>query len=123
FEAPQPGLDLRDRGTLVHCMLANTWRRIVSRQRLLALAPAELAEILRTSADEAIAQVKRYRHDALSGRFGALEHARLINTTREWLELERQRDDFEVVEIEQKHALEFGGVAVNVKLDRVDRLT
>jgi ATP-dependent helicase/nuclease subunit B len=27
-----------------------------------------------------------------------------------------------VVEIEQKHALEFGGVAVNVKLDRVDRI-
>jgi probable DNA repair protein len=122
FEVPRPGLDLRDRGTLVHCMLANTWRRIVSQQRLRSLGPAELEEILRVSADEAIAQVKRYRHDALSGRFGALEHERLVGTTREWLRLELQRDDFEVVEIEQKHALEFGGVAVNVKLDRVDRL-
>jgi probable DNA repair protein len=122
MEEPRPGLDPRDRGTLVHCMLANTWRVIGSRARLLALSEAELAAILKIAADDAIAQVRRYRHDALSGRFGELEHERLLKTTREWLEIERRREDFEVAEIEEKHSLEFGGVSVNVKLDRVDRL-
>lgn len=122
LEAPRPGLDPRDRGTLLHCMLANAWRGIGSRARLAAMAPAELEALLETSADEAIAQVQRYRRDALSGRFAELEQERLVKAAREWLEVERARDDFEVVEIEQKHSLEFGGVSVNVKLDRVDRL-
>ena len=122
LEAPRPGLDPRDRGSLMHCMLANVWRVLVTRERLAAMQPAHLEALLATSAEEAIAQVKRYRHDALCGRFEALERERLIRTARDWLVIERTRDDFEVVEIEQKHALEFGGVAVNVKLDRVDRL-
>jgi probable DNA repair protein len=122
MEAPRPGLDPRDRGTLVHCMLANTWRGIKTQARLLEMAGPELDALLETSADDAIAQVARYRHDALAGRFAELEHERLVKTTREWLQVERARDDFEVVEIEEKHSLEFGGVSVNVKLDRVDRL-
>jgi len=122
IEEPNPGLDARDRGTLVHCMLANVWRDIGTQARLLALPAADLEAILAKSADEAIAQVKRYRHEALSGRFGALERERLARIAAEWLALERRRGDFEVTGIEEKHALEFGGVTVNVKLDRVDRL-
>ncbi|HSW82935.1 MAG TPA: PD-(D/E)XK nuclease family protein, partial [Usitatibacter sp.] len=122
LETPRPGLDPRDRGTLVHCMLANVWRAIGTQAKLAAMKEDELAALLKSSADDAIAQVRRYRHDALSGRFGELEHERLLRTTREWLAIERSREDFEVVEVEQKHSLEFGGVSVNVKLDRVDRL-
>jgi hypothetical protein len=66
--------------------------------------------------------MKRSRHDALSGRFGALERERLVRTARDWLRLESSREPFEVVAIEEKRALSFGGVTVNVKLDRVDRL-
>ncbi|MBC8024241.1 MAG: PD-(D/E)XK nuclease family protein, partial [Burkholderiales bacterium] len=93
MEAPRPGLDPRDRGTLVHCMLANTWRGIGTHARLVEMKGAELESLLKTSADDAIAQVQRYRHDALSGRFAELEHERLVKTTREWLELDRARDD------------------------------
>ena len=121
MESPQPGLDPRDRGTLVHCMLAAVWRELKSLEALLAIQEPELERLLAACADEAIAQVKRYRHDALSGRFGVLEHERLVKTARDWLAIERQREDFEVEQIEQKHALEFGGVGVNVKIDRVDR--
>jgi ATP-dependent helicase/nuclease subunit B len=122
METPRPGLDPRDRGTLIHCMLANTWRVIRTRARLAEMSEADLDSVLEASAREAIEQVKRYRHDALSGRFAELEHERLVKTTREWLDIERARGDFEVVEIEEKHSLEFGGVSVNVKLDRVDRV-
>ncbi|HUQ29601.1 MAG TPA: PD-(D/E)XK nuclease family protein [Usitatibacter sp.] len=122
LEVPRPGLDPRDRGTLVHCMLANTWRVISTHSKLIAMSTEALEAVLERSAAEAIDQVRRYRHEALSGRFAELEHGRLVRTARDWLDIERLRDDFEVVEIEQKHSLEFGGVCVNVKLDRVDRL-
>ena len=121
IETPRPGLDARERGTLVHCMLAAVWREIGDSAKLAALAGRELEEILRKAADEAFAQ-RRPRTDALDGRFGELEHARLMRIAREWLALERRRDAFEVVGVEEKQELTFGGVTVQVRLDRVDRL-
>ena len=121
LETPRPGLDARARGTLVHCLLAAVWREIGSSERLESLSARELDGVLQRAADEAFAQ-QRPRTDALEGRFGELEHARLIRIGREWLELERRRDAFEVVAIEEKQALAFGGVTVQVRLDRIDRL-
>jgi probable DNA repair protein len=122
MEAPRPGLDLRDRGTLVHGLLASLWKALGTRERLAAMPPADLDALVAQCADEALAQMQRYRHEALSGRFGTLERERLVRTAKEWLRIELQRDDFEVVSLEEKRPLAFGGVTVNVKLDRVDRL-
>jgi probable DNA repair protein len=122
IEAPQPGLDVRDRGTLLHEMMRALWSRLRTRAALEAIAPAALAELLATCADEAIAKVRRYRHDVLSGRFAALEHERLARAARDWLDVERRRGDFEVVATEEKRPVTFGGVTVNAKLDRMDRL-
>ena len=40
----------------------------------------------------------------------------------EWLELEKQRVPFRVVEKEQKHEATAGGVRVQLKIDRIDEL-
>jgi ATP-dependent helicase/nuclease subunit B len=122
LEAPRPGLNPRDRGTLVHEMLAGVWKAIGTSERLAALRGDELELLLGKSADEAIAKVKRYRADVLSGRFAVLERERLVRMTREWLEVERQRPPFEVAEAEEKRPVTFGGVTVNARLDRMDRL-
>ena len=124
LESPRPGLDLRDRGNLVHEMLKTLWTMLESRQRLAALAamPAELTRTLEAAADAAIGEVNRQKPDAVSGRFGALERERLVRMGREWLRTELQRGDFEVVSLEKKDALTFGGITVTVKLDRMDRL-
>ena len=122
LETPRPGLDARDRGTLVHEMMRGVWKVIGSRERLLAMEPAALRTLLEACADEAIACVKRSRGAALQGRFGALERARLVERAAEWLDLERRRDHFEVIATEEKRALAFGGISVNVKLDRLDRI-
>jgi ATP-dependent helicase/nuclease subunit B len=122
LETPRPGLDARDRGTLVHEMMHAVWKALGSRERLVALDAAALATLLESCADAAIAGVKRFRGAALEGRFGELERARLVGVARDWLELERRRGDFEVVATEEKHARTFGGITVNVKLDRLDRI-
>jgi ATP-dependent helicase/nuclease subunit B len=119
LETPRPGLDARDRGTLVHEMMRAVWQRIQTRDRLMALQGAELQALLVTCADEAIACVRR---QALDGRFGLLERVRLVKLAREWLDLERRRGDFEVVATEQKRVMSFGGITVNVRLDRLDRI-
>ncbi len=74
LETPRPGLDARDRGTLVHEMMRAVWKSIET----------QLA--------------------------------------REWLDLERRRGDFEVIATEEKRVMSFGGITVNVRLDRLDRI-
>jgi probable DNA repair protein len=124
LESPRPGLDARSRGNLVHEMLKTLWTMLESRERLAALAamPAELTRTLEAAADAAIVEVNRQRPESVSGRFGALERERLVRMGREWLRTELQREDFEVVSLEKKEALTFGGITVSVKLDRMDRL-
>ncbi len=122
LETPRLGLDARDRGTLVHGMLAAVWRKLATRDGLAAASPARLQEVLEAGADEAIASVRRYRAEALSGRYAQLERARLVRLGGEWLAVERQREDFAVIAIEEQHPVTFGGITVNAKLDRMDRL-
>ncbi len=122
LETPRPGLDLRDRGTLVHEMMKAVWTRLETRDRLVAMGHEDLDQLLGACADEAIARMRRTRADALAGRYAQLEHARLVRLADEWLDVDRGRDDFEVVALEEKHAVTFGGITVDAKLDRMDRL-
>jgi len=121
-ESPRPGLDPRDRGSIVHAMLAELWRSLGSRQRLEDAGERELDSIIAASVDKAVESVKRYRPDVLGGVFGRLERERLARLARDWLAEERARADFTVSAIEDKQPATFGGVTVNLKLDRMDEV-
>lgn len=122
LEVPPPGPDARDRGTLLHAMLAKVWTELKSKAHLDAISGRDLDALLATAADTAIGRLRWSRPDALAGRFARLERERLVQIGRAWLEKERQRPAFEVVEIEKKRAVSLGGLTVNAKLDRLDRL-
>ncbi|MEO5694500.1 MAG: PD-(D/E)XK nuclease family protein [Usitatibacter sp.] len=122
LETPRFGLDPRDRGNLLHEMLAEVWRGLDTQAVLLRAAPAQLDELLDRSARSAIERVKKKRGDALSGRFERMEHARLMRLAREWLAVERTREDFAVAAIEDKRPMTFGGVTIEARLDRMDVL-
>jgi len=123
LEVPAPGPDSRDRGILVHAMLAKVWTELKSKARLDAASGRDLDALLAAAAEAAIARLRRSRPDALEGRFAELEKERLVQLGRAWLEKEKERPAFDVAEIEKKHAVSLGGVTVNAKLDRMDRLT
>jgi probable DNA repair protein len=122
LEAPAPGLDSRERGTLMHAMLAKVWAELKSKARLDVATDRDLEALLGAAADAAIKRLRGFRPDAVQGKFADLEKSRLVKLGRAWLDKERERAPFEVVAIEKKHAASFGGVTVNAKLDRMDRL-
>jgi len=122
LEGPAPGLDARERGTLMHAALAYVWEKLEDKAHLVALSIAKRDALLAEAADAAMADIRKRRPDAMSGRFGAIERERLVAHLRSWLALEAQRSDFTVVATESKTALAFGGVEVEARLDRMDRL-
>lgn len=122
IKTPSTGLDARERGILVHHLLAWVWSRLGTRQALDDITDADLEALLMQAAESAIAQVRRDRPATLAGRFAAIEQQRLMRLARDWLDEDRKRGHFTVVAVEEKRNIEIGGLALTTRLDRVDEL-
>jgi ATP-dependent helicase/nuclease subunit B len=120
LERPRFGLDPRRRGTLAHEALAAFWRDVDSQERLRALPPDALATHVRTAIDEACRALPR-----------DLQRSRMLRLERRWLERamlalaakELERAPFTVVEREAEYALTLGRRRIDVRIDRIDRLS
>jgi probable DNA repair protein len=112
MEAPAEGLDAMQRGQLLHALMAGIWKELGSSASL----TSDLTPIIRKSAAAAVDDL------GLEGRFADLEKMRLERLALEWLMVERGRDAFEVVAIEQKRPIAVGGLEFSGRIDRMDRL-
>lgn len=121
LESPHNGLDARERGTLVHRMLAAVWTELKNRAALVALSDAGREALLTRLAGATIAEERARRPATLSSRFAGIEVARLARLAKAWLEHERMRDDFAVLQVEDKRAVAVGPLKLDLRLDRVDQ--
>ena len=118
---PQFGIDSRTRGKLVHWVLDAFFGLVSSRAALVDLAPDRLDRML----DELLQQgVRRCfgRRRGTMAHLVRLEVLRLKPILLEFLGIEAHREDFTVVQREIDQQVEFGGLAVRLRLDRIDRL-
>jgi ATP-dependent helicase/nuclease subunit B len=119
-EDASPVLDRRQRGSLIHAVMAAFWRRTKSSAHLAATGEDEVWEILAACVSQVVNEF-RVRHRLLDA-YWALERTRLADLAREWLSLERGRGEFEVVACEQAGAAQVGAYTVKTRIDRIDRL-
>jgi ATP-dependent helicase/nuclease subunit B len=62
-------------------------------------------------------------HSWLQGEnYLALEQQRLSKMIMQWLEVEKQRTSFEVIDTEQKITMDFGDLKISLILDRLDKV-
>lgn len=117
LEEPQPGVDRRVRGQLLHRALQTLWSELGSQRALLALDPEACERLVRRAVERAIA-------DAVPAGAGE----RTLRLEREWqqraisnlLALERARPPFTVVETEREMTGRIGGLELALRVDRVD---
>lgn len=122
LEDPEPGLDPRDRGGFIHSALEQFWKRYPSSAALRSLTDAELRSAVAAAVEAAVA-ARRTGPDELAAKLLALERLRLEALLADWLHREKERDlSFEVIEPEQERTVAMGGLTVQVRLDRLDRL-
>ena len=121
-EQPEPGLNALDRGLLVHLILERIWKQLQSHEGLLSLTEDSLGDIVRSEVASEIQAFSRRRRALQGSRFAALEQTRLERLIREWLLLEQERQPFAMLEQEEKKTVTVGGIDVNIRADRVDRL-
>lgn len=111
------GLDARQHGTLLHAALELFWQRIKTHDGLSALDEEQLATTLNGVVDDAMVAHK------VPEALRSLELTRLTGLLHEWLvKCELPRQPFEVIELEKKQRIEHGGIAMDVIIDRIDKV-
>jgi ATP-dependent helicase/nuclease subunit B len=121
LERPVPGFNDRERGELIHYALEHVWSVLRDSSALLSLSADAQARLLDDGVTRALAKVCRVRDPG--PRWRQRERERMGNVLSKWLDIERQREPFEVEQLEHgtqraRHA----GLEFAVRIDRVDRL-
>ncbi len=123
FDPPDIGISPSERGSVAHKALEYFWRDVRSRRELLERPAEEIDAAIESSVSAALDSglSRRHRNTSLE-RSRALEHDRLKSLLAEWLNVERTRTDFEVIEREAPRSVDAGGVQLDLKVDRIDRM-
>ena len=121
LERPVPGFNDRERGELIHHALEHVWSVLRDSNNLLSLGADAQARLLDDGAGRALAKVCRIRDPG--PRWRQRERERMAGVLRKWLDIERQREPFEVEQLELgRQAARHAGLEFSVRIDRVDRL-
>jgi ATP-dependent helicase/nuclease subunit B len=123
LKVPRPGLDAGQRGTVVHWALEAFWNGLSGKAELEAMDPADLKTRIRTSATTALDKFTKNHRLLLSDAGRSLEQRRTERVLERWLDVERSRDDFTVVEHERSAILNFDGLTLSAKIDRIDKVS
>jgi len=111
-EEPSP----RTRGTLVHRCLERLWAALADQAALMPLTAEQRGELCREIAVDEVSRsrLSRSRHPVVV--------ARLATLLEEWLVVEASRSPFAVVAHERAVVAEIGGLHLDLRVDRLDRL-
>jgi probable DNA repair protein len=121
LEEPEPGIDARTRGSLIHRALEQVWSTLSGSQALHELSP-EARDALIESAIAAASRSVFERGRRWPRATRTIETERLRVLLREWLDLEAGREPFQVLALERSFECSVGGLAFSLRVDRLDRL-
>jgi ATP-dependent helicase/nuclease subunit B len=121
LESPGVGVDAAERGELVHRALALLWTRLGNQAALLALDAPGLLALVRHCVMAALAEARRTA-DELTRYLLDLEADWLEARVLEMVEADRSRTPFAVEAVEAPRTAVIGALALDLRLDRVDRL-
>lgn len=117
------GLSAAQRGTLLHNALYILWGEIGDSATLHGMDGPAMAAAAERAAHAAVNEI----HSAVRQQVGSacleLERKRLASLQEEWLAMERERPAFTVSAREQDLELELAGLALRLRVDRVDTLS
>ena len=120
IESPQPGLDNRQRGTIVHIAMEHLWKTLKTRRALLECT--NLDDVIEGCVTSAIEEAHAGGASEWEKRLAQIECGRVSDLIRQLLEFEKYRSEFTVLEPEQDRVVDIGGLRVQIKADRVDEL-
>jgi probable DNA repair protein len=123
----QPFLNHLQRGELVHAVLRSIWsgppNGLLNSEDLQKRLP-ELETFVSSHVHRLVPHILRGNvEDWMPARYLDLERTRLTQLMTEWLEYESARMPFTVAGVEEPRPVSVAGLSLNLRMDRVDRLS
>ena len=123
FAETDMGLDALSRGTLVHRVLELIWDTLETQACLIKMdEDNRLPALVEAMSRVAVKEIQQPLPQSFAGEYLKLEQQRLQEHVMRWLDIEKQRAPFRVVETEQLIETRIEGIPIRLKLDRVDEL-
>lgn len=124
------GLSPADRGTLIHKVMERIWskdtgdyRHLTGHEDLLhAISANTLRPLVTRHTSAAIRELDVIREDSWQRAYLKAEEERTIELVMDWLELESERQPFQIAKIEEKDIIFVGNLALKVRADRIDEV-
>ena len=122
LDGAETGLSATDRGLLIHRILQRIWDLLGSHASLLSTGDERLADIVRMTVGAELCDFGERRGALRRERFREIEQKRIERVIAEWLQLERERRPFTVIQQEARRRVTVGGIDLSIRADRMDRL-
>lgn len=107
------------RGSLLHKALELFWLSTENQANLLKLTNTELDSKTNHAVSQAISEINQ---NYFSDLMLEIEQTRLIKLIKQTIDIEKQREHFKIVGLEQKQKYNFEHFTVHMKADRIDQL-
>lgn len=122
LETPAPGLDARQRGQLLHEAMEAIWSQLHDHATLTAQDAGALQQSVTQAVGQVLAAHERDVPALRRRRLRAIEQECLSRLLLEWLELEKRRPAFRVLQQERERHVDFAGLSLRLRADRMDEL-
>ncbi len=115
------GLDLSERGQILHQIMETLWRKLKCQAQLLQLSSEQLAKMVQDNVDSTLQSFIAMRPAGLAGLSQEVEYQRLTQLAQACLEWEKLREPFQIEALEQNYEITLAGLPLKVRVDRLDQ--
>ncbi len=123
IESREPGMDVRERGNIVHVALEQLWTELRTQASLRALTSEKRTAALARAIDRSLHNFQRNATSNWDAAYLDIQRERLHRLLSAWLEVELSRSPFEVELREQKYVdAKIGPLLLSLRVDRIDRV-
>ncbi len=112
-----------DRGQILHDALSQLWRQWRTRAALAALDESQRRQQINDVLEPIIRRYQQREPEIFGDQYCLLERQRQLQLIERWLQQELERPDFTVVANEELLEVEFAGLSLRLRLDRMDQLS
>ena len=116
------GMDAGERGTLVHDALEQFWKHTRTQAALLAMSSAERDALLQKAIGVSLKNAQQQSSVSWDFAYIELQRERLTSLLADWLDFERTRAPFEILEHERTAFAPCGPLLLKTRIDRVDQI-
>lgn len=115
-------LTAAERGSILHDALYTLWGELKNSSTLKTSSEEDREQLILHACTTAVGEFRRHHPQAELQALLDVEQRRLQTLLKTWLELESEREEFEVLAREEGSTIELGKLRLQLRIDRIDQL-